>query len=368
MGNKNKIGIITFQSAINYGALLQTYSLQNFIKKNGFDCETINYINNKLKNDYKILKLEGKSVKGLISAIIKTPLNLLKKIKFRKFLYNNVTLSKMKFDKSNIKIANEYYDMFITGSDQVWNLELTGNDWNYYLKFVENKEKNSYAASLGNIEYLNQYKEEMRKQLKSFYNISIREEEGQKYLNKELNIKSNVVLDPVFLNDVKELNEFCKVMSKKKFILVYILHEKSGYYIAEKLAKKTNLNIVCLKSGLNHPIKAKYIYCAGIEEFLSYIKNAEYVITDSFHGVALSMIFRKNLKIVYKNEMAYLNSRIENLVNQFGLNNSVVDMNTDCEKLILNTDYTICEKKLNTEICNSKQYLIDILNKTNKYI
>ena len=169
------------------------------------------------------------------------------------------------------------------------------------------------------------------------------------------------VLDPVFLLNKDQWRNIFSPKISEKYILVYLLHEQTVYSISEKLSKLTGFKVICIQNTLNKKINAKYILTAGIEEFLSYAFNAEYIVTDSFHGAAFGVIFRKNLKIVMKKQLKELNGRLETLVNEFGLEKAVVNMNTDDDVLLEKVDYKLSEEKINYAIKTSKNYLREAL-------
>lgn len=329
-----KIGIITFHNAINYGAILQIYALSTFLLNNGYDCEVIDYQNEKFKHNYKAFRVFSKDLKGLISACIKIPNNFVKNKRFKRFLVKNVHLSDKKYNISNIKLSNNEYNIFITGSDQVWNYILT-NDYTYFLNFVKKPNKKiSYAASTGSGSFEYGDINEIKKDLEDFDEITVRESELKSYMENNFNIKSEKVLDPVFLLSVDEWNKFIKNDSSPKYVFVYMLNENGVYDIAKKISNKLNIKVICVQNTFSKKIKAKYKLNASVEEFLNLIKNAEYVVTDSFHGAAFSIIFRKNLKIVYKKNFANLNIRLKSLVEEFNLQSLVVDNNTPILDLI----------------------------------
>ena len=158
-----KLGILTYHRTTNYGAIFQTYALQQFILSKNIDCEVIDYLNKTLKRRYSLNPLKKDNIKQSVKSIINIRDNIILKRKFVKFLNENISLSCNSYDEKNIVLSNGVYDRFIVGSDQVWNLKLSGNDINYYLNFVENDHgKNSYAASFG----INQFeKEELNEQI-----------------------------------------------------------------------------------------------------------------------------------------------------------------------------------------------------------
>ena len=358
----NKIGIITFHNAINYGAVLQAYAQQRFLNINGLNAEIIDYQCDEFKDNYKIFKMYDKTVTSFIKAFLKIPLIYKKNRKFYLFLKKYVKLSLESYTKEDILEANKKYKFFIVGSDQVWNLKLTHRDKNYLLEFVDdNKKKVSYAASIGNIDANLNFENVLKNNLKNYASISVRENDAKTYLENILEKEVSVVLDPVFLLDMVEWNKIAFSQLKEEYIFVYCLHEVEVYEKAKILSEKTGLKIICIQNSMKKPINAKYIFNAGPQEFVGYIKNAKYVVTDSFHGVAFGIIYHKNIKVVLKKKLLGLNSRIITLLSEFNLMETIINSDTGIKELLTETKYN--KELINNKILYSKKYLLNMADK-----
>lgn len=352
-----KIAIITFHNAINYGAILQSFALQSFLNEK-YDCEVLDYQCDKIVNNYKYF-YNIKSLKNIITSIIKFPFAFLKNKRFKKFIKKNIKMSSKKYYSNNVNTADDIYDCFITGSDQVWNLNITNNDMAYFLNFTS-KKKLSYAASNGKKEMSEEDFSIVKKYLKEFNYLSVREMDLQNDLSKKMNKNIDKVLDPVFLLEKKQWSKLLPAKGiSQKYILIYILHEESIYEIASKMSKILNMQIICIQNNYKRPIKAKYKIGVGINEFLRLINDAEYVITDSFHGTALSIVFRKNLRIVMKTTNIAANTRLQSLIDEFDLNDNVVSLDSSNNQLIASTKYN--EIKINKSILDSKNKLMNAI-------
>lgn len=355
----SKIGIITFHNAINYGAALQAYAQQKFLINNRYDAEVIDYQCEKFKNDYRTVKLYDHSIKGLIKALFKAPSTYQRNKKFRTFLKNYVKCSKKSYDAATVGETNNQYELFIAGSDQVWNLALTGMDRNYLLNFVdENKKKSSYAASIGSVDLDSEMKAIFQEDIGSFDSISVREDDAKKFLQELLEKNVCTVLDPVFLLDATEWNRVARQVSRNDYILVYCLHEHSVYEQAKKLSEVTGLRIICIQNNMKKPIVAEYILNADPSEFVGYIRNAKYVVTDSFHGAAFGIIYRKQIRIVLKKILTGLNGRLLTLLNGFDLMEVIVDDDISKEALVSEINYN--EEVINQRIKSSRVYLLNL--------
>ena len=338
-----KIGILTINDNTNYGNRLQNYALQVYLEKQGHIVETI-------INDTKTEKLDGKpkKLKKNDSNIIRKINNKLKyyinirNIKNRK---NNFIAFNQKFIKNsslhiienNIpEYLKDQYDYFVIGSDQVWNPTFKHMSSIDFAMFSPKEKNISYAASFGisNIEerFLNFYKDG----LENITKISVREEEGAEIVNKITGKNAQVVVDPTMLlteNDWETLTKSHQRKTKEKYLFTYFLGEitKERRKFLKRVAKKNNLKIVDVSKY------GKYYY-VGPSEFVSLIKNAEAVITDSFHACAISLLFKvKFYAMERKDKMESMNSRISTLISKFNLENVFIDesvKNISLKKLV----------------------------------
>lgn len=360
-----KIGILTFHSAYNYGAVLQAYALQKTIESLGFHCEIINYKSDFIYENYKIKKLtEIKTIKELIKWIIMNRKNKNKAKKFENFMKEKYKLSLKEYKKENILECNNVYDCYFVGSDQVWNCNLNGNDDVFFLNFVnDNKKKNSYAASFGYNKIPNIYLKNSYNMLKEFNNISVREKSGMEIINKSLNKNSKVVLDPTFLINSKEWDKISKRSNiKKEYIFVYeVAATPTLIKFSKKLAREKQCDIICLNNTHRYYYGMKNIKDISPEEFLGYIKGAKYIITSSFHGVALSINFQKNFFYELDTKKENNNSRLENITQTLGLLDREI-INGNNHNINKNIDYNLVNNVLNREIKKSIDFIIDTID------
>lgn len=290
-----KIGILTFCNAFNLGGALQAFSLQKALEETSQAAELIDYRCQAIENMHKLRPVfHGKiSLKSRVYNIIHNIAFFPRRVRYKKF--QRTAKRSRKYTRENIKEANGLYDMFITGSDQVFNLKLTGDDSTYYLDFVDKGIKASYAASLGI--YLPDQKERYQQYLESFDYLSVRENSTAEIFEKELGIEAAVMPDPVFLHTSEEWTKLVGVSkaNKHKYVLVYSLIENEELYaIANKVAKEKNLKVFAITKVLRPMGRAdKYLRNTGPKEFIELVANADYVVTNSFHGTAFSIIFEK---------------------------------------------------------------------------
>lgn len=326
---KRTIGIITYHRAINYGAILQLYALQKKIKDLGAKSVVIDYRNKKLENNHKKMKLsECKKVKDFARYLFLSKHYNNKYDKFRNFSSRYFSLSEPFYNALEIKEKEKKYYRFITGSDQVWNYKINGMDTTYLLDFVRDKNKKaSYAASFGVKKIPEEYRQKYKDLLKDFSFLSVREKQGAQLLKDLISREAEVVLDPTLLLSKEEWYNLAKKSFKPhlKYILVYAFGRSSNIFnLANHISKKTGYKIVYISNTYNKNLKIYYVKSAGPEEFLDLFKNAEYIITNSFHGTAFSINFNKQFFIEMLPESLGVNSRLEDLLKLFGLQNRII--------------------------------------------
>ncbi len=359
---KKKIGIITFHNAKNYGAALQSYALCNFINKECEDtyAEVINYQCKYLDDFYDPKFAYNNSLKGKIKRFLaKTKLTNRNK-SFDEFVEKNIPLSK-ECDTSNIKDMD--YDIYLAGSDMLWHWHDTDNgsyfDDNYFLKFVsDNYKKNSYAASFGTDEIPEKYNNYYSQMLGDFNNISVREESGVKFVNKLTGKKAECHVDPTLLIDVNEWKKIEKKPSESGYVLLYEVGSitETMRETAEYIAKKNNKKLIILLSEYN-PIRSKGIFGYSPNEFLGWFDSADYIITNSFHGLVFSIIFHKQF-LVEVNSWIKNNRAIE-LMKRLKLDNRTIDEHTNIDETI---EWKNVDNKVEKFRIESKEYLNKIIS------
>lgn len=356
-----KIGIITFHRPINYGAILQAVALPQKITTMGGKAEIIDY-----RNDFQEKTIKNSNyrtavgIKNKIKALLFSKINNTKKIKFQNFLKNNVNLSEKIYNKENINEVNNIYDLFISGSDQVWNLKLTNNDYNYFLKFVKDDNKKvSYASSFGYSNIPEEYRENSIKYLNKYKIITVREKKGQQIIENIVKRNATTVLDPTLLLNKEEWMKLAKPPTFKmpnKYILLYLVSPtKEDFKIAKYISKKMKMKVILINYNMKYIFGMKNCFDLGPEEFLWLFNNATYVVTNSFHGTAFSINFNKDFCVRLSKKSNNGNSRIENIINLMGLKDRYIDLeNLDKQGFI---DW----KKVNKKLEEERKRCLDII-------
>jgi len=318
-----KIGILTFHHAHNYGAVLQAYALRTVLRTLGHNAVILNYQNPTITAHYpeKLGTEDEKTPSGEIMAMyhIQQPDWSRQHRKFTKFIHQFLlegNLSKLGFeDLERLEV-----DCFICGSDQIWESSLTGGlDRAYFLDFNTTSKKVSYGASKNSSEIKEIEKNYFSTRLSDFDAISVREESLATNLIKECGVNVKTVLDPTLLLDMKDYIDLEDAVSiDQKFILAYFSAEDEMLAnCAKQAADMLQLPLVEIHFYRRIKNKNKYqVADCGPGEFLTYFHRAEYIFTNSFHGVVFSTIFNRPFYAVYQRD-----SRKDAFLTKLGLKN-----------------------------------------------
>lgn len=362
-----KIEVITLQRVPNYGSVLQGYATQKVIEKLGYEAEIINYYPKRMHMYEMLKRLKTKSSKLAKSLILRTaariiimPSYIKRFYVFKKFVRKNIKMTEKEYITiEDLKADMPSADIYCTGSDQVWNSKWNeGIDYALFLEFVPKEKKCiSYSASFGKAKLEDKEKEETRKLLEKYSTLAMREKSGVEIL-ENLGIKNGIqVLDPTLLLTKEEWKTLIsQKYEKKKYIFMYnINRNKKLDNYAKEFAKRKKMPLIYVSYNYHECFKYGHLKCnPKVEDFLSLIANAEYVLTDSFHCTAYSINFNKNLLVAYPEKFS---TRLASIVELTGLTNRVIKDYNDfsiCEKEI---DYEYANKILNEERKKSIDYL-----------
>jgi hypothetical protein len=359
-----KIGIITFHQAENYGAVLQALALQNVISNilQDSDVYIVNYTSKSISNSYRVLfpfyekKTFLLKIRSLIGIIIQLPFTLKRKLVF--YLFRKKYINFINIDSIND------CDYLICGSDQIWNPSLTDGIDRYYYGDINGFHGRiiTYAASDGG--QLKNYDKDLLSTLfNNIYAISVRESSMISRIREYTNKNVVTVMDPVFLPDHDFWDFISSDIRRKGYILIYQL-EYNPIILkeAKELALKTGKYIIDL--CYNYPLGRKWIFsktykikiAVSPSKFISYFKNADYILTNSFHGTAFSIIFKKQF-CTYNIEKR--NERLIDLLSFAGLSDRYVSSGLDVitEKI----NYDKIYKRIDEKIKFSYDFLITSL-------
>lgn len=359
-----KTGILTYHNTRNCGAVLQAYALQKTLFSLGIDNEIIDYRCRKIDDAYRLKHFgENRTAKELAKWALTIKNNKNAQKKFDAFKRDALQLSTV-YDRATIHRANERFDAFITGSDQVWNFYLNGGDYTYLLDFAaEGKKKISYAASMGSAAAKKSDEAQIKKELLTFDAVSVREKPLQAYIRQTMGISPALVLDPTLLLG-KEDYDFPSDWKKPagSYIFVYTIAPTPHIDgAARALSEKTGYPVIW--GHMSYRKKKGVQNATGLSPaaFVRYIKNAAYVLTSSFHGMAFSIIMEKQFFYDLDVNKQNNNARLETLSALLDLQGRELK-NTDTQTAPP-IDYSIVGKKLDKWRQASIAFLKDSLTK-----
>lgn len=380
-----KTGIIThYLNSTNYGGNLQAYALCVFLIKHGFDAKQIAY-------DRSFDNPAPKSVVKRIKKLIRNTLNNTKKIpdKIKNArIHKNFeqrTKAVLEFNRSiphtdvytaeTIASSNDAFDVFITGSDQVWNPLAVCSA--YLLDFVDPDKayKMSYAASISANELAPETTERYKNSLSSFSAVSVRENQAVKILQPHIEQKIEWVLDPTLLLTKEDWEKITpKTEHSTPYMFCYFLGDSAEQRkLAKEYAQNHNLQIYTLPYLMGEFRKCdkkfgnKKLFDVSPEDFIALIANSECVFTDSFHAVVFSLIFKKQFFVFDRIIKQSLGSRIKDLTDLFDLGcrfcNTPEKFSIDYIESVKETDYSKPFPEFEKKKKVSEDYLLSNLYK-----
>ena len=292
--------IITFHFVNNFGGALQAYALQKVLEKNCCsDVQIINYRNNFIEfTDFVRLFPVSRNIAEIFSGLMTMKLRFKRVKKFECFHITKLKLSLKKYNDLNINFSPPKADIYICGSDQIWNPFLTfGIRSSYFLGFVKNHGKRiSYAPSFGSKTLPSIFHPIIRKYLQRFDAVSVREKSGQKIVRDLCGISAEQLIDPTFLLEKSDWEKVAvKPDIKGPYILLYIMQsDQHMYEYARKIKERLELPVVEIsRYGYRPDFIDTTIVDIGPAEFLGLFQHASYVCTNSYHGFIFSLIFEK---------------------------------------------------------------------------
>lgn len=351
-----KIGMITFHRANNLGAALQAYALYTYLNENICPTEIIDYYpNNAIPARNTLLRRAMRMVKKTVGG--KEQKDRYQRFeKFDAFINECRISEKVYYGDKAIEADPPKYDLIISGSDQILNTTLTGNSMAYYLNFANTTSKISYASSFGRsdvseteIAYIKQY-------LKDFRTLSAREESAKQIIESLTEHHVELVVDPVFLLSKEKWSSISEPIRAEKYVFVYAM-ENTPWLVETIDQVRTQFCLpikIVLGGSFQLNIDGEVDNCCGPRDFLSYIKNAEYIITNSFHGSAFSIVFEKKFICVAHSSK---NTRLKNLMKIIDSENKQInDMHKyDADCIIDGASSGMTN--LRRLICSSEEYL-----------
>ena len=311
-----KVGLITFHDTTNFGSLLQTYGLYRKVNELGYYCEVVDYQCRNIVERELPQPLEWKgSLKVFLKDSLKRIVRRRKYSQLHRFLLSNMHVSPG-CDRNTLSEIRDRYDKYLIGSDITWGMDVIGQDTTFFLDFEQDsRKKTAFAASAGN-PWAEEHKNIVGPLLKDFDFIAVREDETAEWVEELTGSRPKVVCDPTMLITSDEWKKFCSPRKEAgKYVLVYFDNNAGDCLAsAKKYARKYGLKVKLI--GYGRPRRdVDVVRPYSVEDFLSLINDAAFVVTASYHGMLFSTYFNK--------DFAYFNrahkSRMNTLANRLGV-------------------------------------------------
>lgn len=363
------VKVITRHTPSNYGSLLQALATQEVIRAMGHNVEIIDY----RRPDERGLSSVVTSLKGKPQY----SRNPLKAMAYVACMYPETKIAEIKFDKmrrkylnltkvctSSAELSSLKSDIFLTGSDQVWGPMINGRyDEAYFLEFVHQGKKAAYAASFGRTNFTDDTMRRYTEMLRGYDAVAVREDSAVKLLETMGVPCEGQVLDPTLLLNSEQ---WCKYIDKDiqdEYVLVYQLHNNpalSNY--ASDMARHLHLPLIRISPSFHQFRRGgKFVYLPDTGEFLSYIKNSTFFVTDSFHGTAFALNFQRQFAEILPNNST--GSRNQSILQLTGLSDRIVTDYNDFSIAEKEIDYKKVEDNLAKEREKSLLTLKNIIEK-----
>lgn len=335
-----KIGIITMHKVLNYGSALQTYALQKKLEELGYDSEIIDYeFPPKKKSKITVRKIINDVIVFLRAMVLGFPQKE-KKRRFELFYKKFYHLSRNKYNSETISLDPPIYDVYMTGSDQVWNPRHIDKDANFLLAFApKGAKKVSFASSFATSQIPETHKDIYNQYLSDYCFISVREPSGLGLVKNFSDKEASVCCDPVFLLGKEQWDKIADASTvnfKEKYILVYAIYYMFDPYpelkeIIDHVQNQLQCKVIFLNGRTEDAFhkNSRVMKSEGPADFIQLIRNAEIVITSSFHGTAFSLIYEKPLMAIVRDNDKE-DSRISSLLLRLGDEKSIVVYNRGC--------------------------------------
>lgn len=354
-----KIGIMTFPNSTSYGAVLQMYGLYRGVEQLGAEAEIINYHNSFMKAERHTAAVQRSGALRLWAR------HVMHARQFRGFRKFEKTMKlypcKPIVDPAALRALDQRYDGVICGSDQVWNPNITDSDLSFFLDFCgDNTKRIAYAPSFGIREFSEDFRGRIKGDLNKFHSLCAREQEGKLLLEQLTGRQVPLVLDPTFLLTEQDWTalEQKHPAAQGEYILYYtVFSSESLLRFCLELAEKENKKIVFIggnpiKQLCNKNKRIRYACDVTPGQWLYLMHRASCVVTNSFHGTAFSIHYKKNFFLELSSNT---NSRLEQIIRTTGLENRVVG--PDCADGSAPVDYSQVQELLAPAKAVSVEYL-----------
>lgn len=361
-----KISVITLHRVTNFGSLLQTYATQKSLEKLGHDAQIVDFVPEGLTFYRGVWPKGHSTLKRLIKLLPLTFCNLIQYSMSDSFLRKYINLTDKRYG-NYAQLASDVpeADVYLSGSDQVWNTQNSNPPADlgaYYLAFAGDKKRIAYAGSFGKDDFSPEETAQVTGWLKNYSSISVREDTALDTLHR-FGLEGAHVVDPTLLLTPEDWRKLCtKKKPKPGYVFIYNLNRnKVLEQAAVAIAKKKGLRVVNFADTFEFVSGAENRFGNDPLDFLNYLSNADYVVTDSFHGTAFSLNFSKQFLSI---PAPKYNCRLESILRMTGCEDRMfTTVEEALEKIETPIDYTAAQEKLQSAREHSLQYLKEALEK-----
>lgn len=374
------VGVVNRTNLKNYGSVLQVYALCTAISKLGFESKVVWQSGNKSRN----FDIRPNKIYRSILKLLMYPRLLIDTLNTARYVHNTVIdenkirkfdeFVKLNFDQEFYSASDlpriaktEKYFKFVCGSDQIWSSTTLYPDPMMYLRFAPEEKRIAYAPSIGR-NYIPSYnKKVMKKYIKEIPCVSIREDEGKRLVQELTGRDVPFVVDPTLLLNNSDWDKVSiDIPTPENYILCYFLDPPSdrNLKMIMKFIKELDCDLVILGNmgNLDYPSERIHIPIAGPGEFLSLVKKADLVITDSYHGMLFAINYKRNFWSIKREYGKFdQSSRQLTVLSRLGLLNRYVDSQSELRDEDI--DYERIESTMNDLIKNSVEFLEISINK-----
>ena len=356
---KRKVAFITVHIGVNVGSNLQAIATSEVLKKAGYDPILINYIPPRVTFK-RYWSNARKSFVRFLKAVYGFPRYYSLNKKFEEYQSKYCQMTKPIYDSDIFGDVIPKADIYMTGSDQVWNfVHNEGYDYHYFFEGIIGK-KISYAASIGMSTLKPEEEGILKERLLDYDKITVREDKAVELL-RGIGIESEQVIDPTLMLNKDEWEKYMsESLVNEPYVLVYhpynIVDIQKIYEVARKIADKKRLKVVSFLWWERKPIKHadRTIFNASPGEFLSLMYHADYIITNSFHGTAFSINFNKQFWVFSPSKFS---SRITSIIKMLGIENRLINTQIEDNEIDNLIEYDVINRKLDSERACAMEYL-----------
>lgn len=347
-----KTGILTFYGADSYGAVLQAYALQQTLLQLGTDCEFVD-----IQMPKRTAATQQSAVASPAMAIFARRLQSegqKRAALFARFRAQHLRMSRPYQPTEDIAAD---YDLFIAGSDQIWNLQIPDADSRYFLPFARPEQRCSYAASFGGGTLPENSKSWVAGQLSGFRAISVREKSGVDMVKSLTGRDAVVCLDPTLLPGKEDWEALAGEENAEPGVVLFLLkYDEALVASARAKAEEQGLPLRIITASFMPKLGTEPWVGTGVPQWLSAIRDARCVFTNSFHGMVFSMIFERPFRVArLSGELAGRNGRMEELL-------SFLDLSSALEQLV-HPEYSTVWSRMEERKSASLAYLEELVNR-----